>query len=86
MTGTDDTSARPDAHLSDIADGCGCAEVWEHTSAAREEDAESDEEGRRGADADEEMRGVDVDGDGVRRVEEDGGVDADGSEDGVDTD
>ena len=27
---------RLDAHLQDIEDGCGCAEVWEHTSAARE--------------------------------------------------
>lgn len=27
---------RLDAHLQDIDDGCGCTEVWEHTSAARE--------------------------------------------------
>ena len=27
---------RLDAHLQGIEDGCGCAEVWEYTSAARE--------------------------------------------------
>jgi hypothetical protein len=25
------------AHLDGVADGCGCAEVWEHTSARRGE-------------------------------------------------
>jgi len=25
------------AHLSDVEDGCGCAEVWEHLSDQREE-------------------------------------------------
>ena len=25
-------------HLDDIDDGCGCAEVWEHTSDRRRED------------------------------------------------
>jgi len=24
-------------HLDDIDDGCGCAEVWEHTSEQRDE-------------------------------------------------
>lgn len=24
-------------HLQDVDDGCGCAEVWEHTSEQREE-------------------------------------------------
>jgi len=24
-------------HLEDVPDGCGCAEVWEHTSEARED-------------------------------------------------
>lgn len=47
MTEPEDTSERPDAHLRDIADGCGCAEVWEHTSAAREEDADVDGDGVR---------------------------------------
>ena len=32
----DEGDDRLDAHLQDIEDGCGCAEVWEHTSAARE--------------------------------------------------
>jgi hypothetical protein len=27
---------RDDAHLQDIEDGCGCAEVWEHLSERRE--------------------------------------------------
>jgi hypothetical protein len=26
------------AHLDDIEDGCGCAEVWEHMSDRRAED------------------------------------------------
>jgi hypothetical protein len=29
---------RPDAHLNDVEDGCGCAEVWEHLSERREDD------------------------------------------------
>lgn len=34
-------AGRPDGsgdldHLSDVADGCGCAEVWEHLSERRE--------------------------------------------------
>lgn len=35
---------RPDAHLRDVADGCGCTEIWEHTSEERA--AEDDGEGR----------------------------------------
>lgn len=37
---------RPDAeHLADVDDGCGCAELWEHTSEKRAEaDAETNEE------------------------------------------
>jgi hypothetical protein len=40
--GDDDTAAGTDtedvrAHLSDVADGCGCAEVWEHLSDGRDE-------------------------------------------------
>ena len=27
-------------HLADLADGCGCAEVWEHLSERRETDAD----------------------------------------------
>ncbi len=36
-----DTAAEPDGdtdHLSNVPDGCGCAEVWEHTSEVRAED------------------------------------------------
>lgn len=33
-------SERPDAHLRDLADGCGCAEVWEYLSEARKGDVE----------------------------------------------
>jgi hypothetical protein len=29
--------SRPD-HLSDVPDGCGCAELWEQTSARRAEE------------------------------------------------
>jgi len=28
---------RDDAHLQDVEDGCGCTEMWEHTSDQREE-------------------------------------------------
>jgi hypothetical protein len=34
---TDEGEERLDAHLQDIEDGCGCTEVWEHTSASRDE-------------------------------------------------
>lgn len=36
---TDDQS-REDvaAHLDDVDDGCGCAEMWEHTSDKRADD------------------------------------------------
>jgi hypothetical protein len=26
------------AHLDDVEDGCGCAEVWEHLSERRDDD------------------------------------------------
>ncbi|MFB6142483.1 MAG: hypothetical protein ABEJ30_03975 [Halorientalis sp.] len=32
----------PTDHLDDIDDGCGCAEVWEHTSERREDAAADD--------------------------------------------
>jgi hypothetical protein len=32
----DEPTDRPD-HLADLADGSGCAEVWEHLSETREE-------------------------------------------------
>lgn len=31
----DDEDERDDEHLSDLADGCRCAEVWEHLSEQR---------------------------------------------------
>jgi hypothetical protein len=34
MSDTDDADR---AHLSNLEDGCGCAEVWEHLSESREE-------------------------------------------------
>jgi hypothetical protein len=27
-------------HLDDVADGCGCAEIWEHLSEQRDADAD----------------------------------------------
>jgi len=27
-----------DDHLADIEDGCGCTEIWEHTSEQRDDD------------------------------------------------
>ena len=33
-----DEDERDDAHLSDVEDGCGCAEVWEHLSDQRASD------------------------------------------------
>jgi hypothetical protein len=36
--GTSPPEDRPDAHLADLPDGCGCTEVWDHTSERRIED------------------------------------------------
>ena len=33
MTDSDEAAE----HLADVEDGCGCAEVWEHLSAERDE-------------------------------------------------
>jgi len=30
--------ARADDHLDDVADGCGCTEIWEHLSEQRADD------------------------------------------------
>jgi hypothetical protein len=40
MVSTEDTSERGEhgEHLSDIEDGCGCTEVWEHLSEERSDD------------------------------------------------
>ncbi|MFB6232650.1 MAG: hypothetical protein ABEH61_00170 [Haloarculaceae archaeon] len=38
MTAPSDTQEDDDetrSHLEDLADGCGCAEVWEHLSERR---------------------------------------------------
>jgi hypothetical protein len=38
-TDPDESAEEPDevdtSHLDDVEDGCGCAEVWEHTSDER---------------------------------------------------
>jgi hypothetical protein len=34
----DGEDERDDEHLSDVEDGCGCAEVWEHLSERRASD------------------------------------------------
>lgn len=33
-----DEDERDDDHLTDMEDGCGCAEVWEHLSEQRASD------------------------------------------------
>lgn len=39
--GPDDShDATERAHLDDVEDGCGCAEVWEHLSEQREAGAD----------------------------------------------
>jgi hypothetical protein len=35
---TNDETERPDSHLDDVDDGCGCAEVWEHLSERRDDE------------------------------------------------
>ncbi|MEF8841825.1 MAG: hypothetical protein V5A62_09410 [Haloarculaceae archaeon] len=47
------------SHLDGVADGCGCAEVWEHLSEGREA-AENDSDG----DADVDLSGRTDAGDG----------------------
>ncbi len=40
MTAPSDTQDADEArnHLDDLADGCGCAEVWEYLSERREDE------------------------------------------------
>ncbi|WP_435076266.1 hypothetical protein [Halococcus sp. AFM35] len=39
MSETDTTEEDPATdHLDDVADGCGCTEIWEHLSEQREAD------------------------------------------------
>ncbi|WP_459808644.1 hypothetical protein [Halopiger thermotolerans] len=35
-TEADGDRERDDEHLRDVADGCGCAEIWEHASEQRQ--------------------------------------------------
>lgn len=44
MEGRQTTEAADDTHLVDVADGCGCTEVWEHLSEQREGHDERSEE------------------------------------------
>ena len=34
---TDPSRTEDTAHLADIEDGCGCAEIWEHMSEQRDD-------------------------------------------------
>ncbi|WP_276260148.1 hypothetical protein [Haloglomus litoreum] len=59
--GDDDT-----AHLDDLPDGSGCAEVWEYVSEERDDDTETDAEGddREGDETESnDAEGDDTDGD-----------------------
>ncbi len=40
MTAGSDTTQEEEteSHLDDLADGCGCAEIWEHLSERRDDD------------------------------------------------
>lgn len=47
---SDDTATRDDqyadvdtSHLEDVEDGCGCTEIWEHTSERDEPTPDADE-------------------------------------------
>ena len=37
-TTDDDRDDRDDGHLSDVPDGAGCTEIWEHIGDRREDD------------------------------------------------
>jgi hypothetical protein len=44
LTDTDDeTEDVSTDHLDDMDDGCGCAEVWEHLSEQRDDEAAADD-------------------------------------------
>ena len=53
---TEETDAKRPSHLDDVADGCGCVELWEVLSERRAEG----ENGQR-ADADDQSNGAAVD-------------------------
>lgn len=41
MSETDSEEEEPATdHLDDVADGCGCTEIWEHLSEQRDADAD----------------------------------------------
>jgi hypothetical protein len=40
MSEEDHDTDRPDDHLEDVNDGCGCVETWQHLSEQRESDDE----------------------------------------------
>jgi hypothetical protein len=47
VVSTDDVTRKRQStpeHLADVDDGCGCVEVWEHTSDHRDESAEDGSE------------------------------------------
>ncbi|MFC7081988.1 hypothetical protein [Halorussus caseinilyticus] len=39
---TDETTDRDQSHLTDVEDGAGCTEIWEHLSDRRENDADEE--------------------------------------------
>lgn len=43
-TTTGDESSDDDAHLADVPDGCGCAEIWEQLAEQRGEGTSTAEE------------------------------------------
>lgn len=43
-----DDSEEVDSHLSDLEDGSGCTEIWEHLSERRAAEAEADDEAAAG--------------------------------------
>ena len=40
MSETDPDEEQATDHLDDVADGCGCTEIWEHLSEQRDADAD----------------------------------------------
>lgn len=40
-------SDKDDAHLTDVPDGAGCTEIWEHLSDGRDEERSGDDNPRK---------------------------------------
>ncbi|ACM56672.1 hypothetical protein [Halorubrum lacusprofundi] len=40
-------SDKDDAHLTDVPDGAGCTEIWEHLSDGRDEERPGDDNPRK---------------------------------------